>query len=200
MIDSEKILDDVINKINIIDPSEIPAIDLYMDQVTTFMDKHLGNSKRFEDDKILTKTMINNYAKNNLLPSPEKKKYNTHHMIMLTFIYYLKNIITINDIKTLLGPISDRYFKEDSKVSLDDIYKQICESEKESLEGIKEDIQATIDLTKGIEIDGCNNKDKNFIQLFSLITLLSFDISIKKQIIESIVDTINKENNKDGAK
>ena len=41
-------------------------IDLYMDQVTTFMDEHLSDCKRREDDKILTKTMINNYTKNNL--------------------------------------------------------------------------------------------------------------------------------------
>ena len=48
-------------------PDDIPNIDLYMDQVTTFMEKELASSKRHEDDKILTKTMINNYAKNNLL-------------------------------------------------------------------------------------------------------------------------------------
>ena len=56
-------------------PDDIPNIDLYMDQVTTFMEKELASSKRHEDDKILTKTMINNYAKNNLLPPPVKKKY-----------------------------------------------------------------------------------------------------------------------------
>ena len=44
-------------------PSEIPGIDLYMDQVTTFMDSHLNTSKWLGEDKILTKTMINNYAK-----------------------------------------------------------------------------------------------------------------------------------------
>ena len=74
MIDSEKLLNDIISKLNIIDDADIPAIDLYMDQVTTFMDKHLKNNKRFADDKILTKTMINNYAKNDLLPAPVKKR------------------------------------------------------------------------------------------------------------------------------
>ena len=58
-----------------INPKDIPSIDLYMDQVTTFMDTHLEATKRNEEDKILTKTMINNYAKNNLLPPPVKKKY-----------------------------------------------------------------------------------------------------------------------------
>ena len=47
-----------------VQPEEIPNIDLYMDQVTTFMEEHLKNTRRYEEDKVLTKTMINNYAKN----------------------------------------------------------------------------------------------------------------------------------------
>ena len=59
-----------ISKIDYVKSIDIPNIDLYMDQVTTFMDKQMASSKRYEEDKVLTKTMINNYAKNNLLPSP----------------------------------------------------------------------------------------------------------------------------------
>ena len=66
-----------------IDVKDIPQIDLYMDQVTTFMEKHLADMKRYPDDKILTKTMINNYAKNNLLPPPVKKRYNQEHILLL---------------------------------------------------------------------------------------------------------------------
>ena len=73
-----------------VQPEEIPNIDLYMDQVTTFMEEHLKNTRRYEEDKVLTKTMINNYAKNNLLPPPVKKKYSKEHMLMLIFIYYLR--------------------------------------------------------------------------------------------------------------
>ena len=85
---------------------EIPQIDLYMDQVTTFMDEHLSDCKRREDDKILTKTMINNYTKNNLLPPPVKKKYSKEHLYVLTFIYYFKNLLSISDIQTLLNPLT----------------------------------------------------------------------------------------------
>ena len=83
--DYTKILTDILGNLahlNHIQPSEIPHINLYMDQVTGFMEEHLSNSKRFEDDKILTKTMINNYAKNKLLPPPEKKRYSKEHMYM----------------------------------------------------------------------------------------------------------------------
>lgn len=59
--------------LNYIKPGDVPNINLYMDQVTTFMYEHLHDTKRTTDDKVLTKTMINNYAKNNLLPSPVKR-------------------------------------------------------------------------------------------------------------------------------
>ena len=92
-------------KLNYIKPGDVPNIDLYMDQVTTFMDEHLSDVKRYEDDKILTKTMINNYTKNDLLPPPVKKKYSKEHIYVLTFIYYLKNILSISDIQKLFKSI-----------------------------------------------------------------------------------------------
>ena len=81
-----------ISRIDYIKPEDLPNIDLYMDQVTTFMESQLASTKRYPDDKILTKTMINNYAKNDLLPSPDKKRYSKEHMLLLIFIYYFKNI------------------------------------------------------------------------------------------------------------
>lgn len=86
-----------------------------MDQVTTLMDSRLRESTRNpRTDKILTKTMINNYAKNDLLPPPVKKKYSREHILLLIFIYYYKGILSISDIQTILKPVTDSFFgKED---------------------------------------------------------------------------------------
>ena len=76
-IDKDDLLNSIlasISRIDYIKSEDIPNIDLYMDQVTSFMEKALKSTKRYPDDKILTKTMINNYAKNDLLPPPVKKK------------------------------------------------------------------------------------------------------------------------------
>lgn len=127
-------------KLNYIKPGEVPNIDLYMDQVTTFMDEHLSDCKRREDDKILTKTMINNYTKNNLLPPPVKKKYSKEHLYVLTFIYYFKNLLSISDIQTLLNPLTEQFFEGNETGSLDDIYKQIYNLCKGEISGISKDV------------------------------------------------------------
>ena len=78
-IDTENLLNSImesLSRIEYIRPEDIPDIELYMDQVTTFMDSRLRATTRNPgDNKVLTKTMINNYAKNDLLPPPIRKKY-----------------------------------------------------------------------------------------------------------------------------
>ena len=95
----------VLEEIESFNIDDIPNIDLYMDQVTTYLNGKFNTSKRHDDDKLLTKTMINNYAKSRLLPPPEKKKYSKDHMIILILIFFFKNVISINDIQTIVTPL-----------------------------------------------------------------------------------------------
>ena len=90
--------------------SDIPGIDLYMDQVTTFLQENLrGLTRDPDDDRILTKTMINNYVKNKVLIPPVKKKYSREHMMLLIMIYYMKNFLSIGDIRLITGPLMEQY-------------------------------------------------------------------------------------------
>ena len=194
-IDSDKILHDLLNSLDSLEgirPGEIPNIALYMDQVTTFMDAQLASSRRFESDKVLTKTMINNYAKNKLLPPPFKKKYSPEHMMLLVFIYYFKNILSITDIQTLLAPITDRYFGTESGFSIQDIYDEIFQMEKEEIASVKEDLLKKADVSKSM-FGSSPEEDREFLQLFSFICLLSFDVYLKKQMIEHMVDELASE-------
>ena len=134
---------DRVSRIGYVKPEDIPNIDLYMDQVTTFMEAQLAHSKRYEDDKILTKTMINNYAKNNLLPPPVKKKYSKEHMLMLIFIYYFKSLLSFRDIEELFRPITAKHFtSHDSSLSLEDIYREVFTLEEGEMSSIKADISS----------------------------------------------------------
>ena len=201
-VESNRMLESILeslSKMEYIKSSKIPDIDLYMDQVLTFMNGNLDNVKRYDSDKVMTKTMINNYAKNHLLPAPDKKKYTKEHMMVLMFIYYFKNVLSIGDIQSILNPLTDRYFANGRELNLEKIYEEVFTLEKGQIEQLKET------LTKDYERAGNTfteeaEEDKQFLQLFSFICMLSYDIFIRKQIIEKIVDSMPKQPEKKSEK
>lgn len=191
-IDTDNILNSIIESLSRVDyihSGEVPNIELYMDQVTTFMDAQLASTKRYENDKILTKTMINNYAKNNLLPPPHKKKYSKEHVLLLIFIYYFKNFLAIKDIETLLKPITEKYFHSEEELNLTSIYEEICSMEKAQIEPLQEEIKKTYERSERAFPDA-PEEDKDYLQLFSFICSLSFDVYIKKVLVEKLIDEL----------
>lgn len=196
---------DYLKKIDYIKPEEIPGIDLYMDQVTTFMDEHLQSTKRFEDDKMLTKTMINNYTKNSLLPSPNKKKYSKEHMLLLIFIYYFKNILSISDIQMIFNPLTEKYYNKSSKINLETIYEEVFSLEKEQMNVLIKDVLRKYTKSKDTFEDAKTEEEREFLTNFSFICMLSFDVYVKKMIIEKMIDNSvhankDKKSSEDGSK
>lgn len=171
---------------------DIPQIDLYMDQVTTFMEKHLGELKRYPDDKVLTKTMINNYAKNNLLPSPVRKKYTQEHILLLVFIYYFKNVLNFNDIETILSYITEHHFCETS-LPLSKVYTEVFSMEHTQMENLKADVQEKFQVASET-FPEAEESERDALQLFAFICELAFDVYLKKQMIERLTDEIRSEN------
>ncbi len=175
---------------NYIGPNDIPNIDLYMDQVTKFLDEHLEQSKRYDSDKLLTKTMINNYTKNNLLPSPVKKKYSKDHMYLLVFIYYLKSFLSINDVQHIVGPMKNMFFGDDAKMNLEEVYRGIFDMETVVSNDLAKDVMKKFDRSKRVFDDVEGEEEKEFLSIFSFISMLSFDVYLKKQMIEQIIDDL----------
>lgn len=194
-IDTEDLLNSImesLDKIEYIKPSDIPNIDLYMDQVTTFMDKRLrAGARNPGEDKILTKTMINNYAKNNLLPPPVKKKYSKEHVLLLIFIYYYKGIMSIGDIQTLLTPITSQFFQNGESFSLEQIYEEVFSMEKGEIENLKRDVAAKYRQAENTFPDA-PEENQDFLKRFAFICMLSYDVYVKKMIIEKMIDGLNK--------
>ena len=182
---------DSLDRIDYIRPDDIPDIELYMDQVTTFMDSRLKNAARNpEADKILTKTMINNYAKNDLLPPPVRKKYSREHMLLLIFIYYFKGILSISDIQTVLKPITDRFFAGNEGLKLETIYNEVFSLEREEVEVMKQDVVRKYHKAQET-FSNAAAEDQEFLQTFSFICMLSFDVYVKKMLIEKLIDSCN---------
>ena len=95
-----------------------PEIDLYIDQLVSYLEQYLSNyiiSDEEKDGKIVTKTMINNYVKHNVIKPPVNKKYNREHLAYLFAIFILKQIYSIGEVKMLLdlaiktSPIDQAY-------------------------------------------------------------------------------------------
>ena len=190
MATTEELLQTILQsleKVEYIKSEDIPNIDLYMDQVLTFMDRKLRSAVRPQtEDRVLTKTMINNYAKNDLLPPPVKKKYSKEHVLMLIFIYYYKGVIPMNEIQTLLQPITEHYFQNGQAFDLESVYKEVVSLEKEQLEDLKKDV---VDKFRRAEnsFAETSGEEREFLQKFALICLLSFDVYMKKMIVEQLV-------------
>lgn len=195
-IKTEDLLNSILeslDRVTYIKSEDIPNIDLYMDQVTTFMQSRLKRTTRNpEEDKILTKTMINNYAKNDLLPPPCKKKYSKEHIMLLVFIYYYKGILSINDIQELMAPITDNFFNTEEEFNLETIYETVFGLEKSQTDAMKKDIVEKFRIAEGTFQDAPEDSQE-FLQIFSFICMLGFDVYMKRLLIEKMIDSFHDE-------
>lgn len=183
---------DSFSHLDYIKAEDIPNIDLYMDQVTTFMSEHLKGSKRYEQDKVLTKTMINNYAKNHLLPPPSKKKYSKEHLLVMIFIYYFKDFLSFSDIQAILSPLNERFFQSGTDFNMEWIYREVFCLGKKELSVLQNDVQRMYEASMDAFSDAAE-EDAEFLHTFAMICLLSFDVYIKKQLIEKLIDDCSRQ-------
>ncbi|MDD6194770.1 MAG: DUF1836 domain-containing protein [Lachnospiraceae bacterium] len=180
-------------ELDYVHPEDIPNIDLYVDQVTTFIESQLASVKRNDDEKILTKTMINNYTKNHVLPSPDKKKYTRDHILTLILIYYLKSFLSIKDIQDLLEPVTEKYFGTESELSFYDLYEELVSLGNGQSKTLIKDVIAKYNATQSA-FANAPEEDQGFLQNFAFICMLSFDVYIKKMMIETLIDMNNDTN------
>lgn len=166
---------DQIENMSHLKSKDIPSLDLYMDQIMTLFDINLADNKRHDDDKLLTKTMINNYSKEGLLKPIKGKKYTKNHILQMLLIYSLKNTITIQEIKKILQPFHD-HMEE-----IEPIYNNYLNIQKELSHDVTISIQ---NLIKNQHID----LDNSYQLVFILLLICSLSNQYK-MIAERILDT-----------
>ena len=110
---------------------ELPNIDLFLEQVVTLINNHLApyifiSSDAKEENELLTKTMINNYVKHEIIEAPIKKQYSKSQVAKLFAICVLKQVYSMQDIKKLLKMA----LKSDIQVS----YNKFCTLFEEALD------------------------------------------------------------------
>lgn len=181
-----KFIDDleIDNKIQL---KDIPDLDLYMDQVIQLFEGKLSTLKRNDDDKVLTKTMINNYAKAKLLMSIKNKKYSKEHLILMSLIYDFKGILSISDIKTILDPIVQKYEKGES-YDLRNLYEKYLEVNREDSTVFKEFFEK--------EVTKIKNEEIQYEDKFLLISSMILMSNMYRRIGEKLIDELLGEGNK----
>lgn len=190
LLDKSELIN-LINELSLLDDiklSDIPDMNLYMEQVTTLIDDKLGHLKRSEEDKILTKTMINNYTKSGILMPSKNKKYNKQHIILLVLIYNLKQILSINDIHTLLAPIlNDMETLDDDLISLSDIYSTFLEIKHNEFGDYSDIFSDKFNLIDE-KISKIDSENKSKAELFLLVIMLVAQADAQKRLAEKIID------------
>ena len=171
---------------------EIPQIDLYMDQVIQLFENKFNETKRYEDDKVLTKTMINNYAKGKLIFPIQNKKYSKRHLILMSLIYQLKGALSINDIKVTLQGINQKIIQEE--MELESFYSSYLNLTRQNVEDFKADISERVkDVNEEItEDEKGNSADLEQVLMISSLVHMS---NLYRKVAEKLVDdmTVEKE-------
>ena len=187
---NKEIINDMIKHfedLDIVKSEDIPDISLYMDQMTSFIDEKLESFKREEDDKLLTKTMINNYTKNKLLPPSDKKKYTKNHVMLLILIYFYKNVLSFGDIKRLCDlSIYNEFEKGDE--SLSQLYDILVRIEDDKRSDIIDDLKKRFEYAEK-RVNGFDQKDEN-VELFAFLSDIVLEVYFKQHLIEYILNKI----------
>ncbi|NFT05941.1 MULTISPECIES: DUF1836 domain-containing protein [unclassified Clostridium] len=169
-------------KINL---EDIPEIDLYMDQVIQLFENKLSVLKRKEEDKVLTKTMINNYAKAKLLMSIKNKKYSKEHLILMSLIYDLKGALSINDIKLTLDNIVKKY-ENNEEYDLRALYKTYLDMNSQDVNEFKEYMSDKEENVKNLLSE--NNINGDFEEKFLLVGSMISMSNMYRRMGETLID------------
>ncbi|NFI94106.1 DUF1836 domain-containing protein [Clostridium botulinum] len=169
-------------KINL---EDIPELDLYMDQVIQLFENKLSVLKRKEEDKVLTKTMINNYAKAKLLMSIKNKKYSKEHLILMSLIYDLKGALSINDIKLTLDNIVKKY-ENNEEYDLRALYKTYLDMNCQDVNEFKEYMNDKEENVKNLLSE--NNINGDFEEKFLLVGSMISMSNMYRRMGETLID------------
>lgn len=164
---------------------DIPKIDLYIDQVIQLFETSFAETKRTDEEKILTKTMINNYAKGKLFYPVQNKKYTRNHIMLIHLIYQMKSVLSINDVKQVLDGLNERAEKE--QLNLESFYESYLHIQQGGVDFFKEGLDRQADLAKK-EAAAMENPDE--LEQVLLIASLVHTSNLYKRAAEKLVDDL----------
>ncbi|WNS73583.1 DUF1836 domain-containing protein [Bacillus sp. DTU_2020_1000418_1_SI_GHA_SEK_038] len=172
--------------------NEIPEIDLYMDQVIQLFENKFSSTKRNEDEKVLTKTMINNYAKGKLLFPIKNKKYSKDHLILISLIYQLKGGLSINDIKDTLSNINAKII--DHEFEVDRFYDSFLHLTEKNLSVFYNDAENKVEDVKH-EVKLLEDSASGELEKILMIASFVHMSNLYRRTAERLIDELGEKKN-----
>ncbi|MFD1173777.1 DUF1836 domain-containing protein [Oceanobacillus picturae] len=173
-----------------LDIKDIPDIDLYMDQVIQLFEKKFSPTKRNEEEKVLTKTMINNYAKGKLFFPIKNKKYSRDHIMLISMIYQMKGALSIHDVKQTLETLNNKIMEED--FDLLTLYMSYLTLFDQNLDIFNSGVKNHMNDIH-VEIEKLGSKDDTYLEKLLLITTFTEMSNFYRKAAEKMVDNMLEE-------
>jgi DNA-binding transcriptional MerR regulator len=174
---------------NTITLEDMPKIDLYMDQVIQLFENTYSETKRHDSDKVMTKTMINNYAKGKVFFPIKNKKYSKEHLILLSMIYHLKGALSINDIKATLQGINDKIGTDN--INLDAFYNVYLEVFEKNVESFKKDVDIKAEEVNE-EVAKLDDQNRHYLEQILLISSFVNTSNMYRKLAEKLIDNLEQ--------
>ncbi len=168
-------------------PEDIPKIDLYIDQVIQLFESNFSESKRHPDEKILTKTMINNYAKGKLFYPVQNKKYSRNHIMLISLIYQMKSALSINDVKLVLNGINEKAAQKE--LDLERFYQSYLKLQQGNTEIFADALEKQVAEASKQTAD---DEDAEELEQVLLIASLVHTSNLYRRAAEKLVDRLAK--------
>ncbi|MFC4711501.1 DUF1836 domain-containing protein [Planococcus dechangensis] len=166
--------------------NDIPKIDLYVDQVIQLFETSFQDTKRFSDDKILTKTMINNYAKGKLFYPVQQKKYTPEHIMLISLIYQMKSTLSINDVKKVLEQVNDK--AQSRELDLSAFYETYLTLQQDNHAAFREELER-----QAIAVEGAHGEWDGELSRVLFIASLVHKSNLYRRTAEKLADELVRE-------
>ncbi|WP_130863185.1 DUF1836 domain-containing protein [Bacilliculturomica massiliensis] len=182
----KKIMEEYVKK-GTIPVGAFPDMELYMDQTVLFMNRKLDIYRKDPKEPVITKTMIGNYAKHDLIPRPVNKRYTRDHLLLLTLIFHLKGTFQMQEIELLMKPLIDNYNSAfDEKFDFGQIYEGVMDVFAEEREKLADQVDGQIGRIK--DMLGLDEfADDDTTELFMLIASLALQADARKYLAQKLL-------------
>lgn len=195
----DKWLDEIDNQ-TLPDYDQLPDIELYMEQLLTYLERESKVLQKNQNDKQITSSMINNYVKHKIVQAPKLKKYSREQLSLLNELIYLKQVLSLPEIKQILDiEYKDSEYKVEYNKYLDinnNSFNEAIKETKNSLKSCKENDEKDLTdlaLKLAAKANAYSTVSKRILYLLKLLEHVKEQNEQYKQT--SIEDILAKEDN-----